>query len=333
MKKTTKCLTVIFALVIFLTSCEKTFYGEISPYQKELFLFGEFSNPNGNNPQIVMDLQNSSNEISISSTADASITNNRIEMIFPNIRIEDELGTYQIELSDDIITEELREGEWIEDVENSLQAFVAQNLDVVLVLDVSSSLGNDVVLVKQYARDFISTLFSKNPNSRIGVIGFSDEIYSLPLTNNSSSAISFINNLEENKDATKLYEAIDIGLDLIESSTSEGRAMVTFTDGRNNSWSSTDFETPNLVLNRLNSMDINSYTIGLTGKGGVDESTLEKFSVNGLFEFPETTGDLLKVFNKFANSVVSTYLFVYDRNSSPITNPIELRFRIKVKLF
>lgn len=315
------------------TSCEDEFHGEISPYQKELFLFGKFSNPNGNDPQIVLDLQNSSDEISISSSADASISGNRIKMTFPNIRIEDNLGVYQIESSDDIITEELREGRWVEDVENYLQASYAQNLDVVLVLDVSSSLGNDVELVKRYARDFVNTLFDENPNSRVGIIGFSEEIYALPLTDNSSDVVDFIDDLEENKDATKLYEAVDRGLDLIESSTSEGRAILTFTDGRNNSWSSADYETPDMVSSRLNSMDISSYTIGLTGRGGVDESTLKNFAVNGLFEFPKTTEELLKVFNKFASSFIATYLFVYDRNSSPITNPIELRFRIKVRLF
>ena len=322
---------ILFAIILAFYSCKENFYGDIYTYEKELFLFGEFTNTNGNNPKITIDGQASSDEIIIG-TSDASIVNNRIEMQFPNIRIEDELGIYKIEFTEDVITEELREGEWIQDVENNLQAFYAQSLDVVLVLDLSSSLGNDVGFVKEYAIDFINLLFIENPNSRIGIVGFSEYINSLPLTSNKTSAINFVINLVENQDATKLYEAMDRGIDMIENSGSEGRALVTFTDGRNNSWSSVKYETSSSIYNRLNFTNINSYTIGLTGKGGVDESVLQKLAVNGLYEFPETTNDLLKVFNKIANSVVSTYLFVYDRNSSPITNPIKLRFRIKVKL-
>lgn len=329
-----KKLIFCFALPIFLLSCDDpALTGQIEPFEKELFLFGEFANPNGNDPVIELDLAKSSDEINISNNAIAQIDNNRIEMFFPNIRIKDELGVYQIQFLEDIVTEEFREGKWVQDVENNLEAYYARSLDVVLVLDVSSSLASDVALVKDYARTFVSTLFDNNENARIAVVGFSEDIHNLPLTNNENTAINFINALEENKDATKLYEAIDSGLDLIENSVAEGRAIVTFTDGRNNSWTYSKYETPNLVLNRLQGMEISSYTIGFTGKGGVDEPTLQNFAINGLYEFPETTGDLLKVFDKFASSVVSTYLFVYERNSSPISNPIELRFRIKVKLF
>ncbi len=128
---------------------------------------------------------------------------------------------------------------------------------------------------------------------------------------------------------------MDTGIDMIEGSTADGRALVTFTDGKNNSWSEvTKYSTPDLVYNRLVASTVSSYTIGLKGKNeGVDEAELSRLAVRGLFKFPSNITELSPVFQKFANSVAATYVLVYDRNISQIINPIKLRFTINTTVY
>jgi len=327
-------ITSLAVLFIINSSCEKLHRGEVEPYNKQMFLYGEFVNKPGKDPAITIDPSKSSNEIGIDKNTDATIDtfNNRLNMVFNNIRIQDELGIYEI---DKIVTEEFREGEWEKDSENFLTYEKTKRLDLVLVLDVSSSLDQDVVKVKRYAKDFISNLFSEIDSPRIGVVGFSEDVYIQSFTTNSEKAKFFIETLEENKNATRLYEAMDAGYAMIDSARdAEGKYMITFTDGRNNKWSDPQrYRNSDYIYNQLNSSDVNSYTIGLQGKGGVDKDVLKDLAVNdGRYKFPDRAGDVRDVFRKIASSVASTYQLVYDRNQSPITNPIKLRFRLKTHL-
>lgn len=327
-----KLSIVLLLLSTLLSSCEKVFFGEIDPYNKQLFLYAEYSNTAGNNPAINLDLNASSKAIQINPANTAAfIANGRINLEMSNIRIADALGTYKINT---IQTEEYRNGQWEGDKENFLRSQSAKELDVVLVLDVSSSLGSDVNDVKRYAIDFVNSLFAENPNSRIGVVGFSENIEILPFTTDRSLANSFIDGLSGGN-ATKLYEAMDMGINIIESSSADGRAIVTFTDGKNNSWSDPQkYSNSNLVYNRLLASQVNSYTIGLKGKNeGVDETELRRLAVRGLYSFPTSTTELNDVFKKFANSVSAAYLFIYDRNVSQILTPIKLRFLLNTTVF
>ncbi len=127
-------------------------------------------------PRLPWMVANSSKSIQINpSDTSASIDNNtnRINLGISNIRLSDELGTYKI---NSIKTEEYKNGKWEPDTENFLRPEFAKQLDVVLVLDVSNSLGGDVQDVKNYASEFVDFLFSENPNSRIGIVGFSENI-------------------------------------------------------------------------------------------------------------------------------------------------------------
>jgi len=325
MKKTLTIL--LLSLACF--SCEKVFYGEIKPYEKQLFLFAEYSNVNGNAPAINLDLNNSSKAIQINPDNTAvNFLNDRIYMVMSNIRLSDALGTYRINSID---TEVFRDGHWVPEPENFLYPDSVKELDVVLVLDVSSSLGSDVNDVKRYATEFVDFLFQENPLSRIGIVGFSENISSLPLTNDRFLAKDFINDLIGGN-ATKLYEAMDVGLSLIETSSADGRAMVTFTDGRNNAPTDIKYESPDYIFNRLSASTVNSYTIGFNGKESVDEATLRKLAVRGLSSFPSSVSELSNVFQKFANSVSSVYVLTYDSNKFQVS-PIKLRFRLNTTVF
>ena len=69
----------------------------------------------------------------------------------------------------DVVTEELRNEKWEQDVENKLTLTKTQNLDIVLVPDYSSSLGNDIVSVKNYAINFINSIRDQNSGAKVGI--------------------------------------------------------------------------------------------------------------------------------------------------------------------
>lgn len=322
-----------FVLITTLLSCKK---GEIKPYLKDVYLYANYQYIQGQNPTLTILPDLTSSSISIETTnSSAQIIGQRAVLNLFGAKIFDALGTYDVL---EVETEEYRNGKWEIDYENFLSASKTSFLDIVLVLDVSSSLGSEVNLVKEYANEFIDVVFANNSNSRVGVVGFSQDIYVQNLTDNSTALKSFINSLVS-QDATKLYEAIDKGIDLLFNTTNEGKAIVVFTDGKNNAYSSNDFTNSNFVYNRLlqptlNNVKISCFTIGLDGKGGIDEDDLKRLALNG--GFYRKTNDIKvlgQIFNKFASSVGSIYTFKYDRNFSFVSDPLPLRFKIKTQLY
>lgn len=342
---------ILLALsLLILASCSKLIDGNIDPYLRDFFIYAKYTNTNGNNPVLEIDFNKTSDALktSLKESEPTTSTNdllNRVYLTFNDIRIQDELGNWAVESQegisessyDDTIvynveTSELRNNVWEDDPENKLVIQTNQELDVVLVLDVSSSLGTDVENVKGYARDFTETVYN-NPNARIGIVGFSDNIQTLPLTTDKQLVLDFIDNLE-GSDATKLYQAMMTGLGLFNgiNSLDASKAMVTFTDGQDNYNSFDNGTFFNELLDSITVTGINSYTIGLTGKGGVDEDQLQQLAIGGSYSFPQYSSELDYVFDKIANTVISTYSFAYNRNDAKISSPVQLRFRIKSKL-
>lgn len=327
--------TILLFLIVFSASC-----GKIEPYNTQLLLYATLSNTN-NTPTLVIDQSSSSSAISINGAPEVQLVNNRYQIQFSNITIKDELGTYKIENvsnnSPDIISEtyNTEKDEWREDSENFLYPEVSQTMDVVLVLDVSGSLGQDVSKVKQYAIEFIDKLFSEVQQPRVAVVGFSNSISTQNFTSSKTVATNFISNLQGG-DGTLLYEAMGKGVDFIETSTADGKVLVTFTDGNNNAAIDPQYSTHNYLLGRLNDNGIPSYVIGFDGQESVDKEILTTLAVDGLYAFPTTISDLQNVFQKFANSVVANYTFIYsvDKNSLLLSSSnSKLRFRIKTTVY
>ncbi len=337
MRLKTRSLYLSVAMVLLVAfifnSCKKA---EIESYEKTVTFYAKYKNPSGQNQPIM--LLDTINLPAILKIKDKYVdeVGNRIKVSFGNVKLSDGLGLYVVE---DAKTEEKRNGEWEVDQENFLKAEVSQSVDLVLVLDVSTSLGDDVENVRTYAIDFIYSIKEQIPNSKIGIVIFSDSIYSSPLEDDISNLETFINTYSyQGQDATKLYEAMYTGVDVLSTSTAESKNIVTFTDGRNNAWSDLlKFETSDTIEARLNKpldgTSINSFLIGLDGKGGVDKEELSRLVANGgISSFPKDAVQLEKVFQKVANSVANVYSFVYDRNNSPIEQWKELKFTLNIKL-
>ncbi|MCB0806396.1 MAG: VWA domain-containing protein [Bacteroidales bacterium] len=303
---------------------------------RQYYLYIDFWNPSGTDPRISFDEENSSTEIRIDFSqtfAGIATPPNFTKVIIDNVRIIDNnFVNYKI---DNITAYEFREdiGDWKIDVEFTMNYEPVGDLNVVLVLDASASLDEDFLKIKEFASDFVTRIFEDNPTAQIGIVDFSDQINSLPLTNNINELNEYIDGIEQGQ-FTTLYEAMKQGIDMLKASQADGKAILTFTDGTDNN--SDPQYTPDYLYNALvvdtGSILINSFTIGLEGNGGTDKVVLQKLAANGgAASFPESISQLESIFEKFSESISNVYNLTYLRNQQviPEEDPAKLRFVFK----
>ena len=327
----------MFILVVLFISCSKDDDdNNTQPASREYNLYIDFWNPDGDNPQIQFDAQNSSQEVRIDFSqtfAGIAVPPNFTNVIIDNVRIIDaNFVNYQIEA---ITAYEFREdiNNWKVDVEFYMAYEPVGHMDVVLVLDASASLGDDFSNVKEFANGFVNKIFTDSPGANIGLVDFSDVINTYGLSNNQEGINDYIQNIGQGP-FTTLYEALNEGITMLQASQAEGKAIVTFTDGTDNN--SDPLYTPEYLTNQLendpNNILINSFTIGLEGNGGVDKPVLEKLAANGgVAAFPRNMNELEKVFDQFSTSISNVYNLTYIRNQQviPQSDPVKLKFVIK----
>lgn len=326
----------LIACLLMIVSCGKEGANPKNPKSRDFELYIDFWNDQGNTPQIAFDAVNSSPEIKIDFTktfAGIAVPPKYTNVIIDNVRIIDDNNVnYQI---NEITAYEWREDidDWKIDVEFSMEFKQVQDLLIMMVLDASASLGPDFEKVKIYANNFIIKVLSEVPNARIGIVDFSDVIHSFPPTNNKAALQNYIASLQQGP-FTSLYEAVNTGIDFLENGTAEGKALLVFTDGTDNN-SNPEF-TPQYLLERLENasadVQINSFTIGLDGNGGVDKPVLEQLaSQSGSAAFPNNIDELGSVFEKFSSSIANVYNLTYIRNQQviPSTDKAKLRFVLK----
>jgi len=298
---------------------------------KQFELFIDFWNPQGTNPQISFDAQNSSPEIKIDFSetfAGVAVPPNFTNVLIDNVRIIDDNNVnYHI---NQINAYEWRTeiNDWKQDVEFVMEFDQVQDIAVALVLDASASLGSDFTNVKAFAYDFITKVLTQIPSAKIGIVDFSDQINSFALTDNASALSSYLESIKQGP-FTTLYEAMGQGIDMLQNTSAESKALLTFTDGTDNN-SAPGF-TPGFILDKLNAgqVPISSFTIGLDGNGGVDRPVLNVLAVNGgASAFPRNIQELGAVFNDFSQGISTVYQLTYIRNQQviPDTKPAKLRF-------
>ena len=335
MNRNFSILFLTLTLVIAAASCSKESTTQ-DPKNRDFELYIDFWNPDGSNPQIRFDEENSSPEVKIDfSKTFAGIAQppNFTNVIIENVRIIDENDVnYHINQID---AYEWREdiNDWKIDVEFVMNFDQVQDLDVMIVMDASASLGDDFNSIKVFANNFIGQVFDDIPSARVGIVDFSDVINAFGLTGNQTSLQSYIEGIEQGP-FTTLYEAMAVGIDHLHNSNAESKALLTFTDGTDNN--SAPQYTPGYIVQQLNSdpsgVGISSFTIGLDGNGGVDKPVLQLVAANsGAAAFPRTIAELGTVFDKFSESVSTVYNLTYIRNQQVISEnaPAKLRFVLK----
>lgn len=321
-------------LLILSIGCGKD---DVQPQkEKEFELYIDFWNTQGTNPQIRFDAQNSSPEVRIDFTktfAGVAVPPKYTNVIIDNVRLIDDSNVNYHITQIDAYEWRTDINDWKVDVEFVMRFDQVQDIAVILVLDASASLGNDFTNVKAFAYDFIKKVFEQIPSAKIGIVDFSDEINSFGLTDNSTALSSYMQSINQGP-FTTLYEAMNLGIQILRNTNAESKVLLTFTDGTDNN--SDPQYTPAYILSQLNGgvgeVPISSFTIGLEGNGGVDKPVLDVLAVNGgASAFPRNINELGSVFNDFSQGVSTVYRLTYVRNQQiiPETNPAKLRFVLK----
>jgi len=330
----------IFALLLFLSvSCKQK--DKVTPEENTTELKGIYNNTDGKGllsyqlvnwpARVKIDpFQNSFQSINCSS--------DRICLSLPNVRFENDGVAYEV-IRESTETFEILDGNVTRDVENQMIVTGLESLDFVLVLDLSNSLEADLPAVKKYAQEFIDQIAAdRPPTTRVGLVVFSDVIDTLSLTTDFNAAKAFIENHGGGAE-TKLYESVDTGLKLLANSTAKGKAIITFTDGINNSWSDPKlYQGIEYVSNRLKtpiqSGSVSSYTIGLKKHPtySPNEGVLKTLAQNGgIALISKNIVDLKTSFKNAARGVLAGYSLTYRRNNNLLSKPIELQFKLQFR--
>lgn len=331
MKNLTLKTIIFLSVVVLFAACKK----DKDEPQKAFDIYIDFWNPTGTDPQVKLDADKTSKEIKIDFSKEfkgVAVGTMDTKVIIDNFRIiDDNYKNYSIKK---ITAYELRESNWKHDVEFIMNYDKTQSLSLVMVLDRSSSLGDDFAKVKQYAIDFVNKLFASKANVRIGIVDFSDDVKKLAITDNKTEIVNYITNLKQGK-YTKLYEAINEAITLISAETdAESKAILGFTDGSDNGQGVSSDDIYKKLVEDESKIKISSFMIGLEGKGGVDRNILSRLAVNGgVAQFPNNAGELETTFKNFSSAIANVYNLTYTRNQNkiPADTPAKLKFSIETE--
>jgi len=203
---------------------------------------------------------------------------NEVAIIIDSLRIVDGEDHYSIKYL--IVEERRNSGLWYVDTEFlPLPPERLTRVAVVLVLDVSESLGNKFGDIKSMAKEFISRIFRHSRFAIVGVVAFATNISVCEISDDPAIVNTFIDSTSSGR-FTALYDAMLVGIDMLDSVSSEEfdeRALVTFTDGINNYGTADTSQVKEALGN------IKSYVVGFKGEGNIiDAGVLRDLADEGV---------------------------------------------------
>lgn len=281
-------LLLLLVAFCFLGGCSESSH-PIQPPTNNKIVFrvqGEYSNSSGTSPSFLLDTDSTASTITFANVT-ASQQGSFVHLLLQNLSVSDSHWNYAIQ---SVRTDEYINNKWITDAEFTSSFQKLTKIAVVLVLDVSNSLGGDFTNVKKYAKEF-AKIVSQNsmdtatnmPKAVFGVVGFSDSIFQRSLLPPNDPLIGkFIDSLHQGQ-FTAMFDAMAQGITMLADSNLivDSKALITFTDGTDNF----SVTTSDSILARLKKYNIKSYTIGLRGKGNLDEEILKSLAVKGAYDF------------------------------------------------
>ena len=128
----------------------------------DAIIYANFTN-DGVTQDLTLDQSLISGPIQIENQAIFSASGSRFYFEFSGVSFSVDSDVYEIQ---DIITQTNSENQWSPDSENFLQREFSKSLDIVLVLDVSSSLSENINSVKNNAVSMLQNILLQNGKSR-----------------------------------------------------------------------------------------------------------------------------------------------------------------------
>jgi VWFA-related protein len=202
-------------------------------------------------------------------------------------------------------------------------------LSVVLVLDSSGSMKNNMHFLQEAAITFVNKLEDVD---KALVVDFNSGV------RGSAEFTSDIERLEKFVDAlqawggTSLYDAIHYGLNRIKDQPGR-KALIVFSDGDDTTSSLTEKD----VIDYARAVEATVYCVGIRGGAGLMDRGPRGFlrkvarETGGQYYFPEKVGELVRVFADISDELHNHYLLGYSPQRSPDGTWREIELKINRK--
>lgn len=195
-------------------------------------------------------------------------------------------------------------------VPQQVASFIAEDapLDLVVAVDISSSMEHALPQVKSSVRQLLSRL---RPGDAVTVLGFNDTIFIAAERESDPRTREEAVDLLSSFGGTALYDATLRAIDLV--GTQWGRkGIIIFSDGDDRH----SLAARDMVLDRVEASDAMIYTIGF-GTGASDPrlaQSLESYarSTGGHAFFPAHAGELDAVFDRIVAELAHQYVLSYS---------------------
>ncbi len=216
------------------------------------------------------------------------------------------LGTKDVELFENGVKQEVsyfREASSLGDAEDRVP------LSVVLVLDTSGSMNENIRFLREAVLNFVYKL--EEVDTAL-VVSFNESVKgSAEFTGDIDRLERFVEGLQA-WGGTSLYDAIHYSLGRIKDQPGR-KAVIVFSDGADTTSSMED----KAVVDYARAVEATVYSIGFKGSGFMASSPrgfLRKIATEtgGQFFAPDRVGELIKVFNEISNELKNHYLLAYS---------------------
>lgn len=261
-------------------------------------------------------------------SAFATPVNNGVDIVIPGVRIRTKNHNFEIVRFKIDEKDSNDECYSFEDEFANDQSSFQTNIASVLVLDMSTSLLNNIDDLKSYAKEYANFVVNSSPSSTVAVVFFSDRDVIESTQFFTSSDIGQLDDLIDNftnyQERTALFQAVQSGIELLENLSFEGeKSLVAFTDGGDN-----DSNNPSQLINQINSSDIEKFAIGLRGADFEEESLRSIVSEESNFEVAEDINSLQNIFRIIGRGVISVYEIRYRRSDQLLSTSESVDIRI-----
>lgn len=322
--------------------------GQVEPKYRNFTLELDYANAAGADPVATLDCGSSSTAMAGNCAQGLAWSRNVDERTLSfhlnSFEIKDELGSYRIsDRANSITAQSLVNGSWSPDPDFALTTTPIEAADVVLVLDVSPSLGDDFFQLRSQAANTVKKLSQNIKQLRVGVVAFSTRRWEAPL-GTPAAAMAFINQLQlQDTGKTALYDAMAQGLTMLQPSTLPNQYLITFCDGADNASRS---HTPATLAQQLQvakaatvtgqsatTARVKSIMVGYDHNTDVDASQLKALALNGgSYYAPTRTEEIETSFNRLATHLMATTSLHLKRSDQPGPGSRKVRFNLRCQL-
>jgi len=216
------------------------------------------------------------------------------------------LGPKDVELLEGGVSQEVS---YFREASNQGDAAERVPLSVVLVLDTSGSMSENIHFLREAVLNFVYKL--EEVDTAL-VVSFNESVKgSAEFTGDVDRLERFVEGLQA-WGGTSLYDAIHYSLGRIKDQPGR-KAVIVFSDGADTTSSMEDKE----VVDYARAVEATVYSIGFKGSGGLMSSSPRGFlrkiatETGGQYFAPDKVGELIKVFNAISDELKNHYLLAY----------------------